>query len=392
MTKKAFREGTHRAVVPEETVRRVSRLAPLFGLTRVANVTGLDRIGIPVFMACRPNARSLSVSQGKGQTPTAAKASAIMESVELFHAERIDRPLKLASYNELRYSHNIPPINSLSLNPGQPFDDNLRMLWIEATDILVNDAVWVPFELVNLDCTDLELPGAGSFLTTSNGLASGNDRFEAVIHGICEVVERDALHSLVIAQADGARRLDLATVDDPDLRLLIDRVLYADCSLDVHEITTAIGIPVFRCVIKDLTTAPLRTGPTTSTGAGCHPSRNVALSRAITEAAQSRLTLIAGSRDDLDQSSYTQVVASDSSKVSPDVRAPVRFADVVSHDSDDLDGDLDWMIERLRSAGFSSILIIDHTMPAFDISVVRVIIPYMSLTRRGRAQEPLAPM
>ncbi len=65
-TEKGFRDGTHRAVPPKDTVARVRRFLPVMGITRVANVTGLDTVGIPVVMVCRPNSRSISVSQGKG--------------------------------------------------------------------------------------------------------------------------------------------------------------------------------------------------------------------------------------------------------------------------------------------------------------------------------------
>ncbi|KYF86628.1 hypothetical protein BE20_00300 [Sorangium cellulosum] len=99
---KGYLAGTHRQVPPEETLRRVRRLMPVMGITRIANVTGLDNIGIPVVMVCRPNSRSLSVSQGKGLDLPTAQASGLMESVEAYHAERIDLPLKLASYEELR--------------------------------------------------------------------------------------------------------------------------------------------------------------------------------------------------------------------------------------------------------------------------------------------------
>ncbi|XXZ33194.1 YcaO-like family protein [Sorangium sp. So ce321] len=104
---KGFRAGTHRQVEPEETLRRVRRLMPVMGITRIANVTGLDNIGIPVVMVCRPNSRSLSVSQGKGLDLQTAQASGLMESVESYHAERIDLPLKMASYEELRYTHRV---------------------------------------------------------------------------------------------------------------------------------------------------------------------------------------------------------------------------------------------------------------------------------------------
>ena len=64
------------------------------GITRVAVLTGLDVIGIPVAAAVRPNSRSVAVHQGKGVTLDAAKASAVMEAVECFHAENIALPLR----------------------------------------------------------------------------------------------------------------------------------------------------------------------------------------------------------------------------------------------------------------------------------------------------------
>src|ERR1700742_693684 len=94
---KQYLAGTHRQVDPAHTLARVQPLLATMGITRVANVTGLDTIGIPVVMVCRPNARSLSVSQGKGLTLDAAKASGLMESIELYHAETITLPLKLAT-------------------------------------------------------------------------------------------------------------------------------------------------------------------------------------------------------------------------------------------------------------------------------------------------------
>ena len=81
LARKSFYRGTHRLVAPEQTLARVSRLMPVMGITRIANVTGLDRIGVPVVMVCRPNSRSLSVSQGKGVDLLAAKASGLMESL-----------------------------------------------------------------------------------------------------------------------------------------------------------------------------------------------------------------------------------------------------------------------------------------------------------------------
>src|SRR5713226_6016242 len=94
---KGYVGGSHRAVVPAETVNRLQPLLPAMGITRVANITGLDVIGIPVVMVCRPNSRALAVSQGKGLTLEGARASGIMESAESYHAERVSGPLLLTS-------------------------------------------------------------------------------------------------------------------------------------------------------------------------------------------------------------------------------------------------------------------------------------------------------
>ena len=58
---KSYWLGTHRVVDPETTLARVMPLAPRMGVTRVAVLTGLDNIGIPVAAAVRPNSRSIAV-------------------------------------------------------------------------------------------------------------------------------------------------------------------------------------------------------------------------------------------------------------------------------------------------------------------------------------------
>lgn len=67
-------EGTHRARTAEETWRTISAKLKDYDITRVAEVTHLDCIGIPVFVAVRPNAGSLAVSQGKGATPSSQRS------------------------------------------------------------------------------------------------------------------------------------------------------------------------------------------------------------------------------------------------------------------------------------------------------------------------------
>jgi ribosomal protein S12 methylthiotransferase accessory factor len=142
------------------------------GITRVADVTGLDRIGIPVMMVCRPNARSLAVSQGKGIDLDAATASGLMEAVELYHAEHIERPLKLGSMAELSHSHRFAEIERLARVAGRRFTKDVVTLWIEGREIVSGEARWLPFESVRANFTIPPPPGSGFFDCGSNGFSS----------------------------------------------------------------------------------------------------------------------------------------------------------------------------------------------------------------------------
>jgi YcaO-like protein with predicted kinase domain len=379
-TRKFFLSGTHRLFAPERTVKIVNRLASVMGITRVANVTGLDTIGLPVVMVCRPNSRSLAVSQGKGLTIAAAKASGLMESVEGYHAERITLPLKLASYEELRYTHNVVDVGRLPQPKSGVFHPNLPLLWIEGRDLVQDARVWVPYEMVHLNYTLPLPPGTGCFAASSNGLASGNHLLEATSHGICEVVERDcaALWSLRDGAAQQKTRIDLDSVDDPDCRSVLEKYERADASVTVWETTNDIGIPAFTCLLTERVVNPLRPVPATL-GFGCHPARSIALVRALIEAAQSRLTYISGSRDDLDRNAYEfslNIDALQSESARMETRCSMRnFSVVPGFEGATFDDDVAWELKGLRSAGIESVIVVDLTKPELGLPVVRVVIP-----------------
>src|SRR5438067_3685442 len=147
VTLKALRRGTHRSASLNDTLKRVLHLAPVMGITRVANVTGLDSVGIPVVMVCRPNSRSVAVSQGKGIDLASARASGLMEAAELYHAETITLPLRLATYEELRYQYKVVEIDELPRDSDSRFHLNLRLLWCEGRDLLNEENVFVPYEM-----------------------------------------------------------------------------------------------------------------------------------------------------------------------------------------------------------------------------------------------------
>lgn len=379
-TPKVLRQGTHRSKTLENTLRQAMRLAPVMGITRVANVTGLDSIGIPVVMVCRPNSRSLAVSQGKGIDLASAKASGLMESIEQYHAETITLPLRLCSYEELRYSHCVVEVEQLPRVSGSRFHPSLRLPWCAGRDLLSGEEVFVPYEMVHTNYTYPLPEGHGCFSATSNGLASGNHPLEAVSHGICEIVERDATalwHLREEADQDRSR-LDLGSVDDPACRELLGRLEGAGMAVAVWDVTSDIAIAAFACTIVPQDDYAMW-HCSVATGYGCHPSRQVALARALTEAAQFRLTIISGARDDAARDVIQKLTdpalvraARDRANASSASRC---FYDVPHWEAETLEEDVDWELEQLTRAGVNRAIAVDLTKPEFGLSVVRMIIP-----------------
>ena len=294
--------GAFRAEPPGQTLRRLLPRLGEFGITRIADVTGLDRIGIPVAIAVRPNARSVTVSQGKGVDLASAKVSALMEAIEVWHAENIVSPLTLVGIGDIRASGRGCDVTRLPMVAGRARSDNDRLLWIEGRDLIVDRPKLVPFEMVHADYAPPEKPGYGLFPASTNGLASGNSPLEAMVAAICEVIERDALavwHQLPQARRDAAR-LELGTVTDPACLWCLERMTAAALDIAVWGVTSDIGVASFLCLLRDP-----REGGHIGLGSGAHPDAATALLRALSEAAQTRLTYISGSRDDLDPEEFT---------------------------------------------------------------------------------------
>lgn len=366
LSRKRYFLGTHRTRSPDETWERISPCFERVGITRVADVTRLDRLGIPVFQSIRPASRNLSVSQGKGFTPAAARVSAAMESIEMWHAENLDRvPQVTLSLQEMRYRN---PIRAAQLRwmTGARALESAPIRWVEARSLTRERPGWLPRDMMELDFTATELFRPQMFVHNSNGLASGNDLHEALLHGLCEVVER---HAWYLGQVEPQRMvaIDEGSVDSEPLREVIGAIRDAGLKLGMYDITWEVGLPAafVKLVAPDM--------PAVWHGSGCHCSAEVALSRALTEAAQSRLTYIAGARDDLValakgatfHRSYDEFVEP----------APARyFREIEDLSSTCVDEDVECVVARLAALDYEAFWI-DLTHPELGIPVVFTHVP-----------------
>ncbi|MFD7052132.1 YcaO-like family protein [Streptomyces mirabilis] len=282
--------GTVRARTPEGTWDVLKPEVARLGITRVARLTALDHLGIPVWTAIRPSAHTLVTSQGKGATDLLAKISAILEAAELWHAEQPVRIAERATHTELSPPY---PMGALPVKVDHPALAGIELEWTAGVGLNSGEEVLVPADLLRREAHHDGLRPE-LFAVTSNGLACGNTRAEATLHALLETVERDVLHRDYVAGGQFRALIDPASVTDPYCADLIGRFLGAGMWLEIVHVGGPYGIPVFASYIWS------EDYPIVFAGSGCHMLPEIALSRALTEAAQSRLTCIAGTRDDLD--------------------------------------------------------------------------------------------
>lgn len=371
--------GTIRARTPEETLAFVRPKLAQIGITRIARVTGLDHVGIPVSMAVRPTSRNLSVSQGKGYTPLLADVSAVMESIEFHHAEAPAPAALTGRYGALadRYPLIDPGRFVTGWFPRVEQDPVLD--WAEAEELLASERAYIPRVLLNFDQTAQGAQSARLFVST-NGLASGNTLAEATCHSLYEIIERDAA-AMWEAQDDRGRdacEVDITTIDGPVCSLL-ERFEAAELRVRIWEATSRVGVPTFVCHVRGKT--ELR-GLGTFIGMGTHHCRDVALSRAVTEAAQSRLTVISGSRDDNFPEEYQrQRITADYQLPPSPPRLRPWSACTAASVAPSFDDNLDDLLRRLRDAGYDAVLRVDHTRPELDIPVVHCFVPGMQVPK-----------
>jgi ribosomal protein S12 methylthiotransferase accessory factor len=369
---KKYRDDTHRAVSPEETLRAAEAKLPAAGITRVADITDLDRIGIPVFSSIRPMADrgAISVYNGKGATPTEARVSAMMEGLERYSAEVRDRQLDIASFSLLDGA-----LDPRDLILPVDADPDALIPWISGWDMMNQEEILVP---ANAVFHPLPSEYRRLFRTNTTGLASGNVIEEAIFHGLAEIIERDAWALVEAARHTGPLIQD---VKDDLARGLMDKFAAAGVDVYLRDITSDIGVATCAAAADDIL---LRDPTLLTTGMGTHTSAKVAVLRALTEVAQSRLTQIHGAREDTTLADFRKRIGYERTKklnshwFSGSEKR--NFADVPSFESDDFLLDIRHMLAKLEEAGLNRAVVVNLTRPEIGIPVVRVIVPGLEMS------------
>ena len=361
-----------RACAPEETLARIAPLLLRYGITRLARVTGLDCIGIPVWNAIVPNARSIVINQGKGLTDTDAKVSAAMEALERAIAGEPHLAGRFSTGTELSASGaRWHPLNELIAAGHDDIEADERLEWVAGTSLEDGATIYVPRDAIPLDRTQHDC----RFWQSSDGLASGNTVQESRLHALLERIERDAYALWQMTPPSQIEALAPETFGDPAIDSLCERIAMASLSLRLFDVTSDIGIPCIAGLLGpgNVTEARHVRFVDVTHGCGCHPNPVRAAIRAITEAAQSRLTFISGARDDILPEVFARPLPE---AIRALFNAPVRDMRIANSDLPfGAAALLAVTLEKLSATGLGPAIAIELQEPGLPIAVSKVFVP-----------------
>jgi ribosomal protein S12 methylthiotransferase accessory factor len=366
---KRFFLGAHRAREPEETVAEMDPLMREIGALDLVDCTEKDRHGIPCFAVIRrrPGTSHTQVHVGRGITPEEAQASAMATAVERSSAEYRAEPMKLALYEEIGIRRAVDPVELIL---ARPLEAGEKIHWSPSWDLLGKEEIWVPSNAVFLPYNTLG-EAKGLFASDPNGLAAGNTRDEAVLSGLLEVLERDAL-SLAERTHSMGKRL---SVEDPGpVRDLLGRFRAAGIEVTLWLTVGRTRIPTIAAAADD----PVTRDPAFLViGAGTHPSPEAAAIQALTEVAQRRAVRIqGGAADSGERETFVQRIGYDRMKrLNREWFAPaesVGLRDLPDLSTPTLGGDLRLVLAELEGKA-ERVCVCDLTRT--KVPVFRVIVP-----------------
>lgn len=377
-------KGTHRVIAPKKTIEINEDKLKTAGITRIADITDLDRIGLPVYTAIRPTAEygGVSVYGGKGISKDHAKASAMMEGFERYSAERQESDeIIISSANEISTKGDY--INPKSLNLPKEFEkkdiSDIRLEWSMAHDLITDNDYYIPTNAIYHPYSH-DNNVESLFKSNTNGLASGNILEEAILHGIFEVIERDAWSIFELTHKNYSQ-IDLDTIESETINETIEKFTSNGINIKLMDFTADIDVPTIAASADDTVT---RDAGLLTLGIGTHLDPEVAILRALTEVAQSRATQINGAREDTVRADFAREAGYERMKrinkyYFKQEEEQISLSDIENKSTTSINEDLEIVKNELTSNEIKHVLYHDLTRPELDVSVVRVVIPEMEL-------------
>ena len=355
-----YLENGFRIISAEETMRKLESLLGAAGpITkfekRVNKATKLPYYRSYFRDFAKNN--SVTICGGKGLSEIQSKVSAGMEAVERYCARiKEDEMIIETSYNAVKQDARDP--NLFILPTDTNYHPDLKLDWVWGYSLTYNKPVLVCANFVFCPYIS-NLPEGQICDYSSNGLAAGNCLEEAILHGLFEVIERDAL---IIMEYNRLIMPDIS-VDSPinnDIFIMLNYLDSLNIRCSIKYITNNIPIHTFGVFLEGEHNGE----SALAYAAGTHPCPQITLSRALTEALQLYPRCInfddwvnSGSIDHLYKKSAIEL----------------NFEEIVDLSVPDLKSNIEKCIEILKKFD-AEVIVVNLSRPEVVFPVVRVLV------------------
>jgi len=406
-------DGGYRVCTPRETYDRLERhISHILGAVSRLTPLDADEEGITYSFAAGHNfgmmgdnmdllrSNMRGQSGGKGRTEIQAKVSGICEALERYSGVWTpDIPEAFSTWNALegrklhpgdylrfsdeqyaiRESWNADPRNRLQKIPHR-FDHDKPIHFTAGRSLTTGEEVMIPSAMIWFGHPDLKDMSHLFTMTDSNGGAAGNTMDEAVLQGLCEVYERDAV-ALWWFNRIARPGIDLDSVKDPYVDQMREFYASMDRNIWVIDLSNDLGISTFAAFsrrdheVEDI-----------MVGFGAHPDPHIAFFRALTELNQ--FLPFVRKRDAEGNTIYqvddaatlewckTRTCASEP-WILPDPAVPLRTLEELEREiPTTLGGIVQYCVDDLAAAGMETI-VVNQTRPDIDLAVAKVFVPGM---------------
>ncbi len=371
--KDSFKKYSHdqdKTRTPDQTISWVRERLSRLDMDVLAKTVRIDtgRLDIPVFISlCGEDATRLTGTKkqmGKGATAQQSEASALMELMERFSFfSFIEQfPFPVMKYKELDdFAVSVEDLKKSIYDTRTPtelclkFLEDLPLRWVKAWNITLGREQWVPIDWFYM-------------INEYNGPASGNTLEEAILQGLCEVVERH-VGSIVSNDMTVTPEIDMDSIHDPAAIELVNKFRANGIELFVRDISLDTGVPTVAVLAYDPSTFPERSEIVFTAGTTSNPEKS--LCRALTEVAQ-----LAG--DFQSRTSYRPTLPKYASLEEAAYlmksNGKRSILEMSNHDDNNIRVEIERCVAALSKKGLQ-VLAINVTHPRLQVPAVYTIIP-----------------
>jgi ribosomal protein S12 methylthiotransferase accessory factor len=371
--KDSFKQYSHdqdKTRRPDQTISWVrERLAGL-DMNVLAKTVRIDtgRLDIPVFISlCGEDATRFTGTKkqmGKGATPEQSEASALMELMERFsffsfihesefptrrYKELDDFAVSMSDLKKSVYDIQTP------VELCRQFLNDLPLRWVKAWNLSLGREQWVPIDWFYI-------------INEYNGPAGGNTLEEAILQGLCEVVERH-VGSIVSNDLLVTPQIDISSLRDPAAIELVNKFTSKGIKLFLRDFSLDTGIPTVGALAYDPSTFPEKSEIVFTAGTSSNPEKS--LCRALTEIAQ-----LAG--DFQSRTSYRPTLPKYTSLEEAAYmmknNGKVSVRDLPNHDDNNIRVEIERCAAALSKIDLQ-VLVVNVTHPQLQVPAVYTIIP-----------------